>query len=103
MSKIIRTTDFPETWQLPSHVILCLGPRTSAYGLVIPVITEGERIKRQLEKLHDLKLQVDVFIADGGSTNGSLDPAFLEKVAVIAGLLSGVVCAKPLFRPETRL
>ncbi len=56
------------------------------YALVIPVINEGERIREQLQRIHHAKLLVDVIIADGGSTDGSLDPSYMDEVAVTAVL-----------------
>ena len=46
--------------------------------LVIPVINEGERIRQQLRAIAGLKPSVDVVLADGGSTDGSLEPEFLR-------------------------
>ena len=56
----------------------------SEYALVIPVINEGERIRNQLLSVQSLQLPVDVVIADGGSTDGSLDADFLATVGVRA-------------------
>ena len=55
---------------------------------MIPVINEGERICSLLERMHALAIDrfVDVMIVDGGSTDGSLEPAFLHASGV-RGLL----------------
>ncbi len=58
--------------------------RAHDYALVIPVINEGERIRNQLGRIKDAALPVDVIIADGGSTDGSLDHEFLTSVGVSA-------------------
>ena len=71
-------------WQLPAFEELALGPKRHDHALVIPVINEGERIRAQLAAVAAADLPVDVVIADGGSTDGSLDPAFLESVGVRA-------------------
>lgn len=47
-------------------------PKASRHCVIVPVINEGERIRRQLAKMAGL--QLDIIIADGGSTDGSLDP-----------------------------
>ncbi|TKT83030.1 glycosyltransferase family 2 protein [Aquamicrobium sp. LC103] len=66
--------------------VSALAPRRSRYALVVPVINEGDRIRRQLAETFkqghaDL---CDVLVADGGSTDGSLDSEFLESVNVRA-------------------
>ncbi|WP_306250396.1 glycosyltransferase family 2 protein [Parvularcula sp. IMCC14364] len=71
-------------WDVPAFSVNHLSTRRNKYSLVIPVINEGERIRNQLQATHDLGLssKVDTIIADGGSTDGSLEPAFLESVNV---------------------
>ncbi|MCI5043259.1 MAG: glycosyltransferase family 2 protein [Aquisalinus sp.] len=72
------------SWDVPAFDIEHIGDKKSQYSLVIPVINEGERIRRQLQATHDLGLSdlVDTIIADGGSTDGSLDRNFLKSVNV---------------------
>ena len=71
-------------WDVPAFDIDHLRDKQSRYSLVIPVINEGERIRRQLQATYDLGLTdlVDTIIADGGSTDGSLDREFLKSVNV---------------------
>jgi dolichol-phosphate mannosyltransferase len=64
--------------ELPESEIRLLRPRAHSYVLVIPVINEGERIRRQLRAIWQLKPSVDVVLADGGSTDGSLEIDFLR-------------------------
>lgn len=73
-------------WQVPAFTVNALRPRATRYCLVIPVINEGERIRRQLAETHALGLtaQLDVIIVDGGSTDGSLDEGFLRAHGVRA-------------------
>ncbi len=78
--------DYPDDWQLPTFDTLVLKPKESKFVLVIPVINEGERIQRQLYAISDLPNSIDVVIADGGSTDGSLNREFLEEVKVRACL-----------------
>ena len=47
-------------------------PRRTRYCVIVPVINEGERIRRQLARM--AALPADLILADGGSTDGSLDP-----------------------------
>ena len=51
-------------------------------ALVIPVLNENGRIRRQLAQIQQCAPQVDVVIADGGSTDGSVDPVALEGLGV---------------------
>ena len=60
-------------WQVPAYRVRELSLRRSRYCLIVPVINEGARIQRQLGKMAPLATQVDLAIADGGSTDGSLD------------------------------
>lgn len=77
-------TDDRARWQLPESERLVLGPRQHGHALVIPVINEGERIRRQLARVAEARPRVDVIVADGGSTDGSLDPEFLRAAGVRA-------------------
>jgi len=56
--------------------------RSSRYAIVVPVINEGDRIKAQLRRMAEVGHGMDVFIADGGSSDGSLDPGFLTVAGV---------------------
>lgn len=73
-------------WEVPAHEVALHGPRRHAHALVIPVINEGERIRGQLRRIKAANLPVDVVIADGGSTDGSLDADFMAEVGVRAVL-----------------
>jgi glycosyltransferase involved in cell wall biosynthesis len=64
-----------------------LAPRQHAYALVIPVLNEGERIRAQLLRVQALGAPVDVVVADGGSSDGALDHAFLGTAGVRALLV----------------
>ena len=56
-------------------------PKKNKYCLCIPIINEGERIKKELEraKEHHIDEKIDIVICDGGSTDGSTEKElFLE-------------------------
>lgn len=77
-----------ETWIVPSFdTPLWLG-RKHIWCVVIPVINEGGRIKNLLTKIAELNIQdmADIIIADGGSTDGSLELHTLQPLGV-RGLL----------------
>jgi dolichol-phosphate mannosyltransferase len=75
-----------DEWQLPAFEIAIFTPRRHDHVLVIPVINEGERIRGQLLRIRDAGLPVDVIVADGGSTDGSLDAVFVADADVRAVL-----------------
>jgi glycosyltransferase involved in cell wall biosynthesis len=79
--------NIPSDWAVPDYDATILGRRSSRYALVIPVINEGERIRNQLRNIEALRYPVDVVVADGGSTDGSLAPDFLTDVGVNALLV----------------
>lgn len=69
------------SWQVPLfETPLWLG-RHHSRCIVIPVINEGERIKRLLSRMSVLNIDklADIIIVDGGSTDGSLEIEFLEQ------------------------
>ena len=73
--------------ELPAFDTHVFGPRRHEHALVIPVINEGERIRKQLQRIHAAAPAVDIIIADGGSTDGSLHEDFLASVGVRALLV----------------
>ncbi len=73
-------------WQIPSYLEEIYGPVGSKYALVIPVINEGERVRAQLQRIKEAKLPVDIVVADGGSTDGSLDAEYMRQSSVRAVL-----------------
>lgn len=86
----MKTDDITELaagWDVPASVETMLRPAAHRHALVIPVINEGDRIRRQLQEIAQARLPVDVVLADGGSTDGSLDPAFLASCNVVALLV----------------
>lgn len=50
-----------------------LKPKGGRYLIVVFVINEGEKIRRQLAAMSDLATDFDLVVADGGSSDGSLD------------------------------
>lgn len=59
-------------WELPRHSVSEFSPKGCRYCLLIVVYNEGERIRRQIERTKPFQDYVDVIIADGESTDGSL-------------------------------
>ncbi len=69
-------------WQFPDFDILAFAPKKSRYCVCVFVINEGEKIQKQLKRMRKYANQFDIVIADGGSTDGSLEPNFLNSVGV---------------------
>lgn len=67
---------------LPAFERTTFFEKKTRYALLIPVINEGERIQKQLVKLLPYSKEIDIFIVDGGSTDGSLSHEFLKETQV---------------------
>ncbi|MFK4115535.1 glycosyltransferase family 2 protein [Microbacterium sp. NPDC006705] len=59
-------------------------PRGSDVLVAVFVINEGEKVRGQLRRMQPYTDDLDVIVADGGSTDGSLDEQFLREVGVRA-------------------
>lgn len=57
---------------VPAHERHVFTERRHDYCVVVFVINEGERVRQQLRAMAPLAEQVDIVVADGGSTDGSL-------------------------------
>lgn len=71
---------------VPAHETADYRPKAHDAVLVIPVINEGARIRGQLGAIAALAPPVDIVIADGGSTDGSVDEDVLRGAGVRARL-----------------
>lgn len=58
--------------------------RQSKYCICIPIINEGERIKKELERAQRSGIDklADIIICDGGSTDGSTEEVVLKELGV---------------------
>jgi len=81
---VVGEIEIDQNWQVPEFEILELRPKTTKNCVVLPVINEGARIQKQLREMWDKQISssIDVIIADGGSTDGSMDQEFLTSVGV---------------------
>src|SRR4051812_46838897 len=57
---------------IPAHERHVLGPKHHRYCVAVFVINEGDRIRAQLGGMASLASRIDIVVADGGSTDGSL-------------------------------
>lgn len=58
--------------------------KTKEYVLLIPIINEGDRIHKELQRAKDNQVSsyVDIVICDGGSTDGSMEEKKLRELEV---------------------
>ncbi|MAG54966.1 MAG: glycosyl transferase family 2 [Planctomycetes bacterium] len=71
-----------DTWSVPSHQTFEFAPRKHRHCIAIFVIDEGERLHRQLEVMMPFEDLVDIIVADGGSTDGSIEEEELRSRGV---------------------
>ncbi|WP_240414723.1 glycosyltransferase family 2 protein [Paenibacillus periandrae] len=76
-----------KSWEIPKHDLTVFKEKKSQYCICLPVINEGEKIKKQLKKIKPYASIVDVIILDGGSTDNSLTHDFLKENDVRAILV----------------
>lgn len=72
MSETLRTIA-GQGRELPASSVDVLAERAHRYCVVVFVINEGDKVRKQLERMAGYTDRVDVVVADGGSTDGSLD------------------------------
>ena len=74
MSKITseKINQLHPEWEFPEFEIDEINKKKHKYCVCVFVINEGERIQKQLQKMKPLAEQIDIVVADGGSTDGSL-------------------------------
>lgn len=73
--------------QVPEHRHDAYRPRESDWCVAVFVLDEGEKFLRQLEAMRAPCAGVDVVVADGGSSDGSVERAELEPRGVRALLV----------------
>jgi len=71
-------------WQFPDFKAAELRKKQNPYCVCVFVINEGTKVQKQLKRMKKYSSQVDIIVADGGSTDGSLEKDFLKTVDVRA-------------------
>jgi dolichol-phosphate mannosyltransferase len=69
-------------WQFPDFVVDNFVVKKHRYACCVFVINEGQKVQKQLRNMQTYTKQVDIIVADGGSTDGSLAADFLRSVGV---------------------
>ena len=78
---VTNTVDSSD-WELPTYKVINFFKKKNKYALIIPVINEGQRIKKQLQRINQMNCPIDIIIADGGSTDGSLNSSYMRELNV---------------------
>ena len=73
-----------KTWKFPDFIFDEIKPKSSDYCVCVFVINEGERIQKQLKLMKKYSKDIDIVVADGGSTDNSLEKGFLKNQSVRA-------------------
>jgi dolichol-phosphate mannosyltransferase len=69
-------------WQFPDFVAQEFFAKRHKYAVCVFVINEGEKVQKQLKQMQPFEDQIDIIVADGGSSDGSLEADFLKSVGV---------------------
>lgn len=75
-------------WEVPNFRVSVFRGKRNKYCVGVPVINEGERIRKQLKRMKKYSEMVDILIFDGGSSDGSVGRSFLKKQGVLALVIS---------------
>jgi len=73
-----RVTDVPARPGVPAHTRHVFRSKEHRYCVAVFVINEGDRVRAQLAGMAPRADLVDIIVADGGSTDGSLAPNTLD-------------------------
>lgn len=67
---------------VPSYTVHALQPKRGRYCVCVFVLNEDGRLQPQLARMREHAAGLDIVIADGGSSDGSTDPALLAELGV---------------------
>ena len=73
--------------EVPSFRVDFARPRAARFAVCVFAINEGEKIRRQLRAMKDHAGGLDIVVADGGSTDGSLTVELMDEVGAKALLV----------------
>lgn len=74
-------------WDIPPHKTIQFKVKKHRYCVCIPVINEGDNLKKQLLEMEKFTHMLDIMIADGGSDDNSINPQFLKSHNITALLI----------------
>lgn len=82
MSREVEQTKDSAKRQVPTYETHEFSEKQNSFCVLVFVINEGKKLHAQLGRMKELSSQVDICIADGGSTDGSTDRDSLIKFNV---------------------
>lgn len=68
-----------KSWRYPGFEVKEMFARKNKYCVCVFVINEGQKVQKQLAKMAQYADKIDIIVADGGSTDGSLEDDTLKK------------------------
>ncbi len=71
----------------PAYRVEWQRPRSCRWAICVFVINEGEKVRKQLRAMREHAEMLDIVVADGGSTDGSLTRELMEEVGAAALLV----------------
>ena len=72
----------PKYYQIPKYEQAYTSEKQNDYCVAIFVINEGEKLHKQLQRMQNSNLNIDIIISDGGSSDGSTDSRVLKNLGV---------------------
>lgn len=63
--------------EVPKYQVVEYCPKSNRYCVIVFVINEGKKVRSQLKLMKPYSDMIDIIIADGGSTDGSLDDQYM--------------------------
>lgn len=69
-------------YDVPKYDEVFTSPKLHKYCVAIFVINEGKKLHKQLQRMKNLNLPIDIIISDGGSTDGSTNTNELKELGV---------------------
>ena len=80
--KMIYDIIKPSHYQVPKYEEVFTLEKKHDYCVVIFVINEGDKLHKQLQRMNNCDLNVDIIISDGKSTDGSTEISTLKELGV---------------------
>jgi glycosyltransferase involved in cell wall biosynthesis len=76
-----------DNFRTPTYCIDWQQPRRNRWAICVFVINEGKKVRMQLREMKTYSKLVDLIVADGGSTDGSLTEELMREVEATALLV----------------
>lgn len=87
LEKLLNDESEPGARQVPHFTFHSFGPKRTRHVVAVFVINEGTRLIAQLDRMQSIADQVDIVVADGGSSDGSTSEQVLAPRGVRALLV----------------